>query len=397
MAAQVDDVALSEIAEINPPMRVRIASDARISFLGMKDVFETGQTTPGEERSYGEVAKGYTPFLNGDLLMAKITPCFQNNKIAQAATAEPVGFGSTEFHVIRPKPGLAEPRYVLHYLRQESIRRSGELQMTGSAGQRRVPLHFVRSLRIPLPALPEQRRVADILDRADALRAKRRLAITQMDTLAQSIFLEMFGDPRSNPRGWPLARLEDLLAMPMRNGVSPSRGGDVDQPVLTLSAVTGARFLEGAVKEGSFQAAPPPSQHVDSRDFLICRGNGNLSLVGRAHFPLRSMPVVVFPDTIIAARPDVGRIVPSYLEHVWSSGSARDQIEAAARTTNGTHKINQQSIGGVRFPIPPLELQRAFTTRIRFVDQLRTQALGASDGLDELFVTLQHRAFDTPS
>ena len=86
--------------------------------------------------------------------------------------------------------------------------------MTGSAGQRRVPEYFLADLDIPCRSLPEQRRIAAILDRADALRAKRRAALAQLDTLAQSIFIDMFGDPATNPmppKGGPFHRLARQL------------------------------------------------------------------------------------------------------------------------------------------------------------------------------------------
>ena len=83
--------------------------------------------------------------------------------------------------------------------------------MTGSAGQRRVPANFLASLEIPLPLLPEQQRIADILDRAEALRAKRRASLAQLDELTQSIFIDMFGDPAVNPKEWLRAKLGDVI------------------------------------------------------------------------------------------------------------------------------------------------------------------------------------------
>ena len=202
---------LSEIADLNPSLAESLSSDEPVSFVPMSAVTaETASTSHGENRCYGEVSKGYTPFRDGDLLVAKITPCFENGKIAQATLTHRFGFGSTEFHVIRPKPGKADARYLLHFLRQDRIRRDGERKMTGSAGQRRVPGHFLAGLSVPLPPLPEQRRIAEILDKADALRAKRRAALAQLDTLTQSIFLDMFGDPFKHR--WPMSTVADMAA-----------------------------------------------------------------------------------------------------------------------------------------------------------------------------------------
>src|SRR5690606_4876502 len=105
----------------------------------------------------------------------------------------------------------ADHRYVLHALRQPAFRLAGEKRMTGSAGQRRVPSDFLSTFHIPLPTFSEQKRIAEILDRAEALRAKRRAALAHLDTLTQSIFLEMFGDPAANPKGWPRDELGTVV------------------------------------------------------------------------------------------------------------------------------------------------------------------------------------------
>jgi type I restriction enzyme, S subunit len=213
-SSKLDMATLSEIAELNPRLTESLQSNTPISFVPMSAVTaETASTTTGEERSYSEVSKGYTPFRNGDVLVAKITPCFENGKIAQAKLTHAIGFGSTEFHVVRPNADKSDARYLLHFLRQECIRVDGARKMTGSAGQRRVPEHYLAGLEIPLPPLPEQRRIADVLDRAEALRAKRRAALALLDTLTQSIFLDMFGDPVTNPKGWPIAKLQDVSEM----------------------------------------------------------------------------------------------------------------------------------------------------------------------------------------
>jgi len=212
MSGALRTTKLVDIAELNPVLAEHLEGDAVVSFIPMSAVIaETASTTTGEERRFGEVSKGYTPFLNGDVLVAKITPCFENGKIAQATLSHRIGFGSTEFHVVRPLTEQADARYLLHFLRQDHIRRDGERRMTGSAGQRRVPEHFLADLEIPLPPLAEQRRIAEVLDRAEALRAKRRAALDQLETLIQSLFFDIFGDPITNPHRWPQESLETFF------------------------------------------------------------------------------------------------------------------------------------------------------------------------------------------
>jgi type I restriction enzyme S subunit len=304
-----------------------------------------------------------------------------------------IGFGSTEFHVVRPRPGKADVRYLLHFLRQRHVRLDGEQKMTGSAGQRRVPEHFIAGLIVPAPALAEQRRIAKILDRADALRGKRRAALAQLDNLTRSIFLDLFGDPELNPRNWKMLRLQDALSMPLRNGLSPSHAGKIVAKVLTLSAITGSGFDSSALKTSTFQSPPPPDQSVDTNDFLICRGNGNSQLVGKGYFPTSPMSDVTFPDTMIAARILPDRVERAFLQYVWNSNAVRRQIESLARTTNGTFKVNQTMLEGITFIAPPISLQREFALRANAVEKARAARRASLAAMDELFSVLQRRAF----
>ena len=117
---------LCNIAELNPRFKEKLESDSNVSFVPMAAVIADMGTVTGEEKQYCEVSKGYTSFIDGDVLVAKITPCFENGKITQAKLKHRVGFGSTEFHVVRPLEGKLDARYLLHFLRQERIRLEGE-------------------------------------------------------------------------------------------------------------------------------------------------------------------------------------------------------------------------------------------------------------------------------
>ena len=242
-----------------------------------------------------------------------------------------------------------------------------------------------------LPPLSEQKRIAGILDKADSIRRKRQQAIGLTEQFLRSTFLDMFGDPVTNPKGWTTQRFDELLQFGLRNGLSPSSRGTVDGKVLTLSAITRGSFDPDAWKDAKFDEEPPSEKRVDRNDFLICRGNGNLSLCGTGRFPTQEMPATTFPDTMIAARIDDSVIAPPYLERLWSSQLVRDQIERGARTTNGTHKVNQQLIGSVEVTLPPMEMQEKFA-RVR---KLVTSSKGKleSSQLDNLFNSLVQRAF----
>jgi type I restriction enzyme S subunit len=157
---------LEEICQINPPLDRCIVDDAvEVNFVPMRAVEpEGGGLVRPELRSYGKVKKGYTPFLSGDVIMAKITPCMENGKTTVVPELPgSVCFGSTEFHVMRPEDGVA-PRWVSSFLLQHETRRSAQRAMTGGVGQMRVPGAFLEAVRIPVAPSAEQERIVDALD-----------------------------------------------------------------------------------------------------------------------------------------------------------------------------------------------------------------------------------------
>jgi type I restriction enzyme S subunit len=244
-------------------------------------------------------------------------------------------------------------RYLYHFLARTGFARV----ITGSA-QPQITAQGISEVQVLLPPLEEQKRIAAILDKADAIRRKREQAIQLADEFLRALFLDMFGDPAHNPKHWPRKAFVEVLAIPLRNGISPSSDGTNAARVLTLSAITGRLFNPRAAKTALFVEPTRPEKFVDARDFLICRGNGNLHLVGKGKFPT---PLVetAFPDTMIAAR--VGMACDRhYLEILWDTPCLRDQIEQGARTTNGTFKVNQQMLEGLQLPMPPLKLQQEF-------------------------------------
>lgn len=197
-------------------------------------------------------------------------------------------------------------------------------------------------------------------------------------------------------RAWPLVELGDILDGVPRNGVSPATEGVVEEKVLTLSSITGAAFDEMAAKVGRFKVSPSKAHRVNASDLLVCRGNGNLGLVGRGYFPKRDRADLVFPDTIIAVRVGKDSVHPSYLEHVWNSSAVRTQIERQARTTNGTYKVNQKILQGITFPLPPIDEQRRIAGVLDQVNVLRTKRRAAIALLDDLAQSIFLDMFGDP-
>lgn len=153
---------IGEVCEINPvkPPSGALSADAPVTFVPMPavDAVEGAIKAP-QTRAFAEVRKGFTSFRNNDVIMAKITPCMENGKAAIARNlTNGLGFGSTEFHVLRPTMAVL-PEYIYSFIRQESYRRAAESEMTGSVGQKRVPESFLELTDFLLPPLAEQVRI----------------------------------------------------------------------------------------------------------------------------------------------------------------------------------------------------------------------------------------------
>jgi type I restriction enzyme S subunit len=394
MSGAAPTAKLAEVAELNPPLADSLGAGDEVSFLPMSAVdAESVTAVDRETRLYSEVSKGYTPFLEGDVLVAKITPCFENGKIAQVHLTRRYGFGSTEFHVVRPHSNRVNARYLVHFLRQERIRLQGEARMTGSAGQRRVPENFLAGLSVPLPPLPEQRRIAEILDKADALRAKRRAALAQLDTLTQSIFLDMFGDPATNPKGWPVVSVGDICEV--KGGKRLPKGEEYSSAPTPFRYIRVVDLKGGRIDESALVYLKPDIQAeiaryvVNAGDVIISIA-GSIGLVAAVPASLNGVNLTENAAKLVPRMP--GQYEPAYLAEYLRTEHAQGEIGShVGQVTIG--KLALFRIEKLKVPLPPRELQREFVQRMAVVNAQASTQLEARSLLDALFGSLQHRAF----
>jgi type I restriction enzyme S subunit len=387
-------VALGDVCQINPPVTNRPTDRDIVSFLPMSEVSDDGTTGQGEDRSFGEVSKGYTLFQRDDVLVAKITPCFENGKIAQASPRTDVAAGSTEFHVVRATDRV-DARYVLHYLRDPWIRMMGRRRMTGSGGQRRVPEVFLADLGLPLPPIEEQRRIAAMLDNADALRATRRESLALLALLTDSIFLDLFGDAAER---YPAVSIESLAAdIPHAIRTGPF-GSDllhsefVDEGVAVLG-------IDNAV-QNHFEWAKPrfitTEKFEKLRRFQVRPGDVLVTIMGtcgRTAVVPDDIPIAINTKHLCAITLDRDQCLPAYLWACFQfDRQLRHQLGATARGAvmpglNST-LIKRSTVG-----LPPLELQRQFSNRLDEITGQRCHLERSAERLDDLFASLQYRAF----
>lgn len=147
--------------ELNPA-KPNLKDNLNVTFLGMKDISENGQVNLSTIKMYEDVKKGFTNFENEDVLLAKITPCFENGKAAIVRNlTNGYGFGSTEFYVLRPHKKLILPEYVYSIIKSHSFAEPGKYKMVGAAGQKRLPKEYVLNYKFPLPSIELQEQFAE--------------------------------------------------------------------------------------------------------------------------------------------------------------------------------------------------------------------------------------------
>lgn len=178
---------LDEICVINPKKSELnyIDNNFKVSFVTMASVSEKGNIDVSDVRTYEEVRNGFTYFKEGDVLFAKITPCMENGKgaIAKGLKNE-IGFGSTEFHVLRPKCQYINSQWIYTLTSFKSFRIEAEKRMTGSAGQKRVPVSFLECLEIGVPPVELQDQFANLVKKID----KQKIVIQQNVIQLQGLF-----------------------------------------------------------------------------------------------------------------------------------------------------------------------------------------------------------------
>ena len=186
---------IDELCELNPKHDSSLKANLQVSFVPMASVSEVdGRITTPEVRPFGEVKKGYTHFADGDVILAKITPCMENGKAASVrGLVNGLACGTTEFFVFRSRGGIDQD-YLFKFIRQESFRRAARATMQSGVGQARVPKEFVLGTEIPLPPLPEQRRIVAKIEALQSHSRKTREALEAIPPL-----LEQFRQCRS----WP--------------------------------------------------------------------------------------------------------------------------------------------------------------------------------------------------
>lgn len=351
---EVPRVRIGDICTVNPPKRQLqdLPPETEVSFVPMADLNEWRIGFEAKEtKSLGEVGAGYTYFADGDLLLAKVTPCFENGKAGIARNLRSaIGFGSSEFYVLRPGENvLAE--WIYRCVTHEVFRTKAISQMTGTGGLQRVPRAFVEDFEIPLPPLEVQREiVAEIEGYQRVIDGARAV----LDNYRPHIPV----DPV-----WPVVPMGQIADF--KNGLNFSKSDDGEP--LRIVGVSDFQSNTFVQSEGlaSIQPDAPVGQDylLQPGDVVFVRSNGNPDLVGRSMLVGDDIGRATFSGFTIRARFDTAQANPRYLAHFFKTPAFSEKMKTTGQGAN-IRNLSQGILAELQVPLPDLNTQAAIVAEI---------------------------------
>ena len=299
------------------------------------------------------------------------------------------------FKSLVPRFDLVSPDFLFWWLKNQEryIQSKGR-----GATFKEVSKKIVEGLQMPLPPLAEQRRIAGILDAADALRAKRREAFAQLDALLQSTFLDMFGDPVTNPMGWEMRSLGDLAVKKPNNGIFRRNPGYSESPDSGLPVVWVAELFRGTRIDVSESRYLEASQAEIEKygllpgDLLFCRSSLKLDGIAYSNVFLGQPEEALFECHLIRVSPRTDVVNPMFLNLQLRSEPMRALLKSKSKTATMT-TIDQKALSSVAVVVPPVGLQNRFAAIAESVERQKASQRAHLAELDTLFASLQSRAF----
>jgi len=417
---------LGVVAQVNPSTDFGgMEPDATIPFIPMAAVAtETGIIDTSARRTVGDVAKGFVRFANGDVIFAKITPCMENGKVAPVhGLPEGLAAGSTEFHVFRPR--AVDQRFLWHWLVSRGFRQRAQRNMSGSAGQLRVPVDWLRTADFPLPPLQEQRR---IVARIDALfseiaegeaaldEARKGLELFRRALLKAAVTGELTRDWRENnspqetgfdviaslrsnrpvkrgskrksravepseqcdesslpalPPAWAWAAIQDVGCIQLGRQRAPQHhNGDHMRPYMRVANVFEDRIDLSDVKSMNFTPAEFEAYRLHDGDILLNEGQ-TPDLLGRPAIWRNQIEDCCFQNTLIRFRAASG-VSPEWALLVFRHYLHAKRFKQESQITTNIAHLSAGRFALIEFPVPPPAEAAEIIRRV-------TEALAAAD------------------
>jgi type I restriction enzyme M protein len=346
-------VYISDVCEINPGKEnsVKLDPNLLVSFVPMATLSECNSDfCPDETKPVNTVIKGYTSFRDEDVLLAKITPCFENGKTGIARKLHNgLGFGSTEFIVLRPSIKIL-PELLYYYLKGCKFRDAGKLNMTGSGGQQRIPIDFVRNYKIPLPPLEIQQQIVAELSQYQKVIDGARMVV------------ENYSSSLTVDASWPIVTLGDYIET--QSGGTPSKAnhsfwkGDI--PWVSPKDMK-CDFIGEAIDHVSVEAIKESATKLVKENTLLC--------VVRSGILKHSLPVAIttkpvcFNQDITAIIAKNNKLEIRYLFY-YLKAHAKEILKDAIKPGVTVQSFHNGFFSSFKLPLPPVGIQKELVSHL---------------------------------
>ncbi|WP_445249660.1 restriction endonuclease subunit S [Microcoleus sp. OTE_8_concoct_300] len=344
-----------------------------------------------------EVANKYSHFLvdAGDLVIASSGISFDDDGFLRTRGAFvekhqlPLCLNTSTIR-FKAIEGVSDLCFLRFWLNGHEFRSQITKLVTGTAQQNFGPSHL-KAIKITLPPLEEQKRIAKVLDRAQSLISKRREAIAQLDTLIQALFIEMFGDPVTNPKGFTIRKIKDLLES-ASYGTSEKSSSEGEFPVLRMNNITRTGEIDLTdLKYMDLADSQKERYLVRCGDVLFNRTN-SAELVGKTAIIRNISNPMAFAGYLVRLRVNKEND-PEYLSAFLNTNYSKRVLRGMCKSIIGMANINATEAQTINIAQPPLHLQQEFARRVEAIEKLKTAHRASLSELDTLFASLQHRAF----
>ncbi|AYV23520.1 restriction endonuclease subunit S [Vibrio mediterranei] len=351
-------VNLESVAHINPRLPKGTDESQVVTFLKMASVSEGGELLEQEKRILSETKKGFTYFEKDDVLLAKITPCFENGKAALLDDLETqLGFGSTEFHVLRAVEGKLDSKYLFHLVWNEEFRFLGKHAMKGAAGQQRISTDFLKNLKIPLPPLETQKQIAAVLEKADQLRKDCQQMEQELNSLAQSVFIDMFGDPVTNPKGWEISALDSIASVQLGKMLSSKSKQNVNPKKYLRNA--NIQWREVGIDdllEMDFNEKEMKKFRLQRGDLLVCEGGE----IGRCAIWNEQVQDCYYQKALHRVRINPQFLTSEYLQEYFFWMAKLGGLVNSTNEVTFKH-LTAEKMNKLKVPLAPISKQKEFS------------------------------------
>ncbi len=346
----------------------------------------------------GEAPNGKGILEKGDILFNNTNSTELVGKAALISQRMEAGF-SNHLTRIRVDETRVLPQFMVYWLRRTRDSGYFSAHATQWVSQAAFKSSELRHLEMPIPPLDEQRRIVDILSRAEGIVRLRREAEKKAAEIIRALFLDMFGDPATNPRGWPAKKVGDVVSS-IDSGHSPKcndrQKNEHEWGVLRLSAVTMCEYLESEHKTLPDEIDYDPTIEVQQGDLLLSRKN-TYDLVGACAYVWKTRGKMLLPDLIFRLQIyDKQVLNPIYLWSLLTTEAKRASLKKLANGSAGSMpNISKQRLRTLNIELPPIEMQLSFAKTVEQIQSVRVQQKAAIQKAEAAFDALLARAFNS--